>query len=141
MGLILKSTLLGAMVYASTAIAENYECMLVNASPLNKSITADDARRGAIPGGEVVIEGVNFGSNPKVYVGSGREVAQIVNQGHNNNLDSITLKLPAGSGAGTYKLIMQNRSGPFLDNDGERNPLFCFGSVTVGIVTERYWIQ
>ena len=136
MGTILKSTLLGAMVYSSTAIAENYECMLVNVSPLNSSVTADEANRGAFPGGELVLEGVNFGSNPKVYFGSGREVVEVVKQSRNNNFDSITLKLPAGTGTGTYKLIIQNRSGPFLDNNGERNPIFCFGSVTIGVVSE-----
>ncbi|MGR9109094.1 MAG: hypothetical protein ACU843_19450 [Gammaproteobacteria bacterium] len=134
-GMILKSTLLGAIVYSSTAIAENYECMLVNGSPLNSSITAGDAKRGAFPDGKLVLEGVNFGTNPKVYFGSGREVVEVVDQSRNNNFDSITLQLPVGTGTGTYKLIIQNRSGPFLDNNGERNPIFCFGSVTIGMVS------
>jgi hypothetical protein len=131
-GAILTSIIAGALIYSSTAIAENYECMLVQARLLTNQVKESEVKQGAFPVGEVVLEGTNFGTNPTVYFGANREPAQIVSIARNNNLDSITLKLPEGTGPGTYKLIIQNTTGPFLDNNGGVNPIFCFGSVTVG---------
>ncbi|MCI0668070.1 MAG: hypothetical protein L0Y43_08460 [Methylococcaceae bacterium] len=131
-----ESYVLAMLVCSSTAFAQDYECMLIQAKPVDRYITTQEAEQGAFPVGQVVLEGTNFGTNPKVYFGADSRPTDIVSLGHNNNLDSITLQLPAGTGIGTYKLIIQNTSGPFLDNNGKVNPIFCFGSVTIGIVKE-----
>ncbi|MGH8549665.1 MAG: hypothetical protein ACRERU_13900 [Methylococcales bacterium] len=130
--MILNSSMAGALIYSSSAVAENYECMLVQARPVNTYVKDEDAKQDAFPIGGVVLEGTNFGTNPTVYFGASREPARIENIARNNNLDSITLKLPEGTQPGTYKLIIQNTTGPFLENNGSVNPIFCFGSVTVG---------
>lgn len=132
-----KSCVLAVLVYSSTTFAQDYECMLIQANPVDRYITTQEAEQGVFSVGEVILEGTNFGTNPKVYFGTDSKPAEIASLGHNNNLDSITLKLPPGTGIGTYKLILQNTSGPFLDNNGEVNPIFCFGSVTIGIVKEH----
>ncbi|MCI0654959.1 MAG: hypothetical protein L0Y39_10840 [Methylococcaceae bacterium] len=134
---ILKFSALAALVCSSTANAQPYECMHVQARPVKESFKEEELKGGTFPVDEVIIDGVNFGSNPKVYFGARLEPVEVLSVGRNNNLDSITLKLPAGTVAGTYKLIIQNRTGPFLDNDGGLNPIFCFGSVRIGIVMER----
>ncbi|MCI0653575.1 MAG: hypothetical protein L0Y38_01995 [Methylococcaceae bacterium] len=130
--MILNCSVLGAMLYSSAAIAEKYECLLVQARPVNTYVEEEAAQQGAFPVGGVVLEGNNFGTNPTVYFGTNQQPARIESITRNNDLDSITLKLPEGTGPGTYKLIIQNTTGPFLDNNGSVNPIFCFGSVTVG---------
>ena len=132
----MKFSVLGTLLYISTAAAQDYECMLVQARLVNKYISSEDAARGQFPSGAVVLEGMNFGSDPNVYFGSKSAPAEIMSVGRSNNLDSMTLKLPEGTRPGTYKLIIQNTTGPFLDNDGKTNPIFCFGSVTVGYVSQ-----
>ena len=110
--------------------------MIVQARLVDKYVSSEDTARGRFPSGAVVLEGMNFGTDPKVYFGSESALAKIMSVGRSNNLDSITLKLPEGTRPGTYKLIIQNTTGPFLDDDGKTNPIFCFGSVTVGYVTK-----
>ncbi|MGH8498927.1 MAG: hypothetical protein ACRERV_09005 [Methylococcales bacterium] len=137
LGCILKFSVLAALVCSSTASAKPYECMLVQSRFLHESIKKEDLEGRSFPVDEVIIEGVNFGSNPKVYFGSERKRAEVLSVRWNNNLDSITLKLPDGTVAGTYKLIVQNRTGPFFENDGGLNPIFCFGSIKIGVVIKR----
>lgn len=135
--MIAKASLLGAVAFSATATAEQYECMLIRARPVTTHVKEEVALRGDYSVGEVIIEGNNFGSNPVVYFGPNKELAHIINVASDNTLDSITLKFPEGTPPGTYKLIIQNTTGPFRDNDGILNPIFCFGSVTVGILPKE----
>lgn len=137
---ILPFAALAALFTATMANAQSYECKLVQARTVHQYIPLKELEGGPVSVDEVIIEGANFGSNPRIYLGTPQEVAKVLNIGRNNDLDAITLKLPENAGAGTYKLIVQNTTGPFLDNDGKRNPIFCFGSVTVGTVIERFTV-
>ncbi|MGR9107966.1 MAG: hypothetical protein ACU843_13640 [Gammaproteobacteria bacterium] len=132
---VLISSLIAVLVHPAVALADDYECQILEARPVNKFITEEAVRRGDIAVRELVIEGINFGGHPKVWFGANQEIAQIVSIVPKGQLDAITLKLPAGISAGTYKLMMQNTDGPFRDDDGQTNPIFCFGSVTIGIVS------
>lgn len=106
--------------------------MLVQARLVESTRGDQQRNKNEFPVGEVVLEGVNFGANPTVYFGKTTEPATLTEIGRSNTLDSVTLKLPQGTPAGTYKLVIQNTTGPFFDDDGEVNPIFCFGSVSIG---------
>jgi hypothetical protein len=136
LGVRLSVCVLGLLAYSAGAAAADYECMLVQARPIEKYITDEEAHRGAFPVSEVVIEGINFGTDPIVYFGDDQRRADVTSVSRNNGLDSMTLKLPPGTRSGTYKVIVQNTTGPFLDNDGKVNPIFCFGSFTIQIVSQ-----
>ncbi|MGH8475393.1 MAG: hypothetical protein ACRERV_13370 [Methylococcales bacterium] len=133
----LKYSMLAALFFSPAVTAQSYECMLVQSRPVKESLSQEDIHARNIAVDEVIVEGTNFGSNPRVYFGTEARPAEILSVDRNNGLDSITLKLPQSTTYGTYKLIVQNTTGPFFENDGFWNPIFCFGSVTVRVKIKR----
>lgn len=136
-GTVLGTGALLVVAGSSHAVAATNGCLVQGTrvvGPTSISVTdTGNPVDSTYPARQIVIEGQNFGSSPVVYFGSGMQPVSVAGVSQEGGVDAVTVDLPAGTQMGTYKIAVKNTTGPFLDNNPEVNPIFCFGSVTLNV--------
>ena len=112
-----------------------FQCIIANSKIVGSWISGGTPSTSDQPK-QIIIEGMNFGSQPKVYLGTDTTPVDVVKVAKNNALDSVTINLPVGSEFGKYSIAIENTTGPFYKNNREINPIFCFGSIDFRVKTE-----
>jgi len=112
-----------------------FQCMITKSKIVGSWISGGTPPSGGQPR-QVIIEGMNFGGQPNVYLGKDTTPVDVVQAVKNNAMDSVTINLPAGTEFGKYSIAIENTTGPFYKNNREINPIFCFGSIDFRVKTE-----